>query len=60
MSMKKVKKNVAPKGKEKAPSTYPDGKQSAYGDEKPICRNAKCKLRKESCKGFIACPGFKA
>jgi hypothetical protein len=59
MSTKKTKKKAAHKGKKKAPSTYGSSKQSAYGDEKAICRNAKCKLRKASCVGFVACPGFK-
>ena len=58
MSIKKTEK-TAPKGNKKASSTFQGSKQSAYGDEKAICKNAKCKLRKASCVGFIACPGFK-
>jgi hypothetical protein len=26
---------------------------------KTICFNGECKLRKQGCKGFVACPGFK-
>jgi len=58
MSMKKVKRKAATK--EKTVSTHQGGIQSAYGDDKAICKNARCKLRKASCVGFIACPGFKA
>lgn len=42
------------------PETYQASKESAYGDDKAICKNAKCKLRKASCVGFTGCPGFKA
>jgi len=59
MSKGKTGKKTAPRGKDKDLSSYQGSKQSAYGDDKPICRNAKCKLRKASCVGFIACPGFK-
>jgi len=58
MSTKKNKK-PAQKGKEKDLSSYQGSKKSAYGDDKAICRNARCKLRKASCVGFIACPGFR-
>jgi len=57
--MKKAKRKSAPEKKTKSPSDQ-GSKLSAYGDETAICKNAKCKLRKASCKGFIACPGFKA
>ena len=61
MSKKKlIKKKASPKVREKDLSSYQGAKQSAYGGEKTICKNAKCKLRKASCVGFIACPGFKS
>lgn len=56
---KKRKKPAAPKMEKEQPDTFQGSNQSAYGDDKAICRNAKCKLRKASCVGFIACPGFK-
>ena len=38
------------------------GERAAYGAPggKPICANAKCKLRKQGCKGFQGCPGYLA
>ena len=66
MSKKKaVKKVVRKKPVQKAKKmvsldTYQSSKQSAYGGDKPICKNAKCKLRKASCAGFTGCPGFKS
>ena len=40
----------------------PGGERAAYGAPggKPICANAKCKLRKQGCKGFQGCPGYLA
>ena len=40
----------------------PQGEREAYGAPggKPICANAKCKLRKQGCKGFQGCPGYLA
>ena len=60
---KAVKKKAAKKVKKDtvvSPDTYQGSKQSAYGGDKPICKNAKCKLRKASCVGFTGCPGFKS
>lgn len=55
------KRNTSRASSSEVPSkTFQSAKASAYGDDLPICKNAKCKLRKESCKGFIACPGFKS
>ncbi|MFI5296015.1 MAG: hypothetical protein ACHQ0Y_13450 [Thermodesulfovibrionales bacterium] len=35
-------------------------RESAYGDEVPICANTGCVLRKKAkCFGFEGCPGFK-
>ena len=62
MSKKKVakKKKATVKRKKDAPASYESSKQSAYGGDKPICKNAKCKLRKASCAGFTGCHGFKS
>ena len=54
------KKKAAVKNIKDAPASYQGSKQSAYGGDKPICKNAKCKLRKASCVGFTGCPGFKS
>ncbi len=35
-------------------------RESAYGEEVPICANSGCVLRKKAkCFGFEGCPGFK-
>jgi len=47
-------------GPAKGASSYQDSKPGAYGDGKALCKNSRCRLRKASCAGFIACPGFKA
>ncbi len=32
---------------------------TVYDSSKNICINKECKLRKQGCKGFEGCPGYK-
>lgn len=34
-------------------------KDTAYGKDINICINPTCKLRKQGCRGFEGCPGYK-